>query len=169
MRVQDLERLFDYSYWANGKLLAAMAPVTEAQFVAPVAGSYASIRNTLVHIMSAEWGWLERSGGHTRGAALKADQYPTIESVTNAWTDVERHMRAFLIELSDEDLARRKTFTLDVGPPQEMPLGEMLHHAVIHGVHHRGQVALLLRELGREPGNFDFILYCEEVPELPVA
>ncbi len=55
MRALDLERLYDYNYWANRRLLAALAPLTPAQFVAPVAGSYASIRNTLVHTMIAEW------------------------------------------------------------------------------------------------------------------
>ena len=35
-----------------------------------------------------------------------------------------------------------------------MPLGEMMQHAANHGVHHRGQVALLLRLLGHVPGDF---------------
>jgi uncharacterized damage-inducible protein DinB len=34
-----------------------------------------------------------------------------------------------------------------------------MHHAAIHGVHHRGQVALLLRALGHVPGNFDILFY----------
>jgi uncharacterized damage-inducible protein DinB len=28
MRALDLERLYDYSYWANRRLLAALAPLT---------------------------------------------------------------------------------------------------------------------------------------------
>jgi hypothetical protein len=33
----------------------------------PLAGGHASIRNTLVHAMSAEWGWMGRFGGPRRG------------------------------------------------------------------------------------------------------
>ena len=36
-----------------------------------------------------------------------------------------------------------------------------MQHSVIHGVHHRGQVALLLRLLGHAPGNFDILFYSD--------
>jgi uncharacterized damage-inducible protein DinB len=42
-----------------------------------------------------------------------------------------------------------------------MRMGQLLHHSTVHGAHHRGQVALLLRVLGHSPGNFD-ILLCRE-------
>ena len=35
----------------------------------------------------------------------------------------------------------------------------MMLHAAVHGVHHRGQVALLLRSLGYVPGDFDMYHY----------
>jgi uncharacterized damage-inducible protein DinB len=164
MRAIDLERLYDYNYWANRRLLAALAPLTPAQFVASVAGSYGSIRNTLVHTMSAEWGWLERCGGPARGERLKADQYPTIKSLTETWARVERYMREFLSELKDADLERRTTFTLGGGPAQEMALGDLFQHAALHAIHHRAQAALLARELGFAPGDLDFLMYLADVP-----
>jgi len=33
------------------------------------------------------------------------------------------------------------------------------YHAAIHGVHHRGQVALLLRVLGYVPASSDILFY----------
>ena len=123
MTVKDLEALFNYSYWANRHLFGVLSQLTDEQFVAPVAGSYGSIRNTLVHIMSAEWGWVDRCGGPPRGPALKGTDYPTFASVRDQWEQVEGFLRS------------------------------------IHGVHHRGQVALLLRQLGHVPGNFDFLFY----------
>jgi uncharacterized damage-inducible protein DinB len=40
-----------------------------------------------------------------------------------------------------------------------MRMGQLLHHSTVHGAHHRGQVALLLRVLGHSPGNFDILFY----------
>src|SRR4051812_45963753 len=111
MTVKDLERQYDYGYWANRKLFEAMSQLSPEQFTRTVAGSYGSIRNTLVHMLSAEWGWLDRCGGQARGPALKADDYPTLESVIETWTKVEACVRDFLSKLTDSDLERVVEFT----------------------------------------------------------
>jgi len=160
MHVSDFERLFDYNYWANRRLFDVVSQLTPDEFTQTVAGSYGSIRNTLVHVMSAEWGWLDRCGGPPRGPKLNPENFPTVQSVLELWTSVESNMRAFLGTLSDADLARDIEFSLG-GPPKSMALGDLLHHAAVHAAHHRGQVALLLRELGRTPGNFDFVIFAE--------
>lgn len=159
MTVSDLEALYDYSYWANRKLFGVISTLTSEQFTQPVAGSYGSIRNTMVHVLSAEAGWLDRCGGPKRGPRLKPDDFPTVESLVHAWNGVETHMREFLAKLKDEDLARNAEYVNDRGEKRSMPVGELMHHSAIHGVHHRGQVALLLRLLGHAPGNFDVVIY----------
>ena len=162
MTVKDLEALFNYSYWANGKIFDVLSQLTDEQFVQPVAGSYGSVRNTLVHVLSTEWGWLDRCGGTPpRGPALKATDYPTVASVRDRWRQVERYMREFLSGLRDEDLDRIVEWALGDGVKHTSSLGELMQHSVIHGVHHRGQVALLLRLLGHAPGNFDILFYCD--------
>lgn len=159
MTVKDLEALYDYGYWANRKLFDVISRLTPEQFTQPVGGSYGSIRNTLVHAMSAEWGWLDRCGGQERGPALRPDDYPTPESLIEAWSKVEAYVRDFLSKLKDEDLTRNVEFTIPGLENRSMRLGHLMQHATVHGVHHRGQVALLLRLLGYAPGNFDILFY----------
>ena len=77
------------------------------------------------------------------------------------WKRVEAEMRAFLAQLSDERLGEDITFAFG-GPPQTLSRGDILQHAIVHSVHHRGQISLLLRELGHTPGNFDFLFYAPE-------
>jgi uncharacterized damage-inducible protein DinB len=157
--VADLALLFDYGYWANGVLFSVLARLTPEEFTREVAGSYGSIRNTLVHALSAEWGWLERCGGAPRGEKLKASDFPTVVSLVETWRRVERSVRDFLSALTDEDLTRPVEFSLGGGPARVRTVGQLLHHAANHGVHHRGQAALLLRALGHPPGNMDLLVY----------
>ena len=160
MTVDGLRRLYDYGYWANRRLFQAMEQMTAEQFTQPVAGSYGSIRNTMVHVLSAERGWLERCGGPARGPQLKGEDYPTLASLVSAWAAAEVQLRAFLDGLRDEDLGRLVEFTIPAfGPACIMPVGELLQHAATHAVHHRGQVALLMRLLGYAPGNVDLFIY----------
>jgi uncharacterized damage-inducible protein DinB len=159
MTVKDLEVLYDYGYWANKKLFHLISQLTPEQFAQPVAGSYGSIRNTLVHALSAEWGWMERCGGQKRGPRLNPDDYPTVEFLVEAWNKVEGYMRDFLSKRKEEDLARDIEFTIGEPEKHTMRLGYLMQHAGIHGVHHRAQVALLLRMLSYEPGNYDMLIY----------
>lgn len=167
MTVKDLEVLYDYGYRANKKLFQLISQLTPKQFAQPVAGSYGSIRNTLVHALSAEWGWLDRCGGPERGPRLDPDNYPTLKSLVETWNQVEGHVRYFLSKLKDEDLARGIEFTIGGPEKHSMQLGYLMQHAAIHGVHHRAQVALLLRMLGYEPGNFDMLIYYADKRGVP--
>ena len=162
MTVKDLEGLYDYGRWANKKLFHVISQLAPEQFTRDVAGSYGSIRNTMVHILSAEWGWLDRCGGHQRGPRLNPADYPTAKSLLETWNKVEAYQREFFSKLKDDDLAGDIEYTIVPPEKRSMPLGELMHHAVTHGVHHRGQVALLLRLLGYAPGNFDILLYYAE-------
>lgn len=157
--IRDVQALFAYGYWANAELLRVVEALPADDYRRNVAGSYGSVRNTLVHMLSAEWGWLERCGGWARGPALRAEDYPEFAQLAGRWRDVEAQMRAFLAGLTDADLERMVEFAFPGGPAHTLPVGDLLRHAAIHGIHHRGQAVLLLRELGKTPGNLDLLLY----------
>jgi uncharacterized damage-inducible protein DinB len=161
MTIKDMETLYDYGAWANRKLFAVIAQLPSEEFTQSVAGSYGSLRNTLVHAMSAEWGWIDRCGGHARGPALKGQDYPTLESIMTQWSQIEGYAKEFLSALTDADLLRNVEYKTERGM-RSMPIGELLHHGANHSVHHRGQVALLLRMLGHSPGNVDVLFYYGE-------
>src|SRR4051812_10352925 len=128
MTAKELATLFDYGYWANRKLFGVISGLTTEQFIEEVAGSYGSIRNTLVHIMSTEAGWLERSGGPRRGPKLVAADFPTFASILERWKLIESQIRSFVAALSDHDLQRKAEFVLGDGPGRTLGVGEMLQH-----------------------------------------
>src|SRR5262245_35217346 len=124
MTVKDLQSFYDYSYWANKHLFQVISQLPPEQFTRSVGGGFGSIRNTLVHILSAEWGWLGRCGGPERGPRLNAADYPTLESVTVKWRTVEGYVREFVSNLKEEDITRNAEYLNDAGEKRAMTLGE---------------------------------------------
>jgi uncharacterized damage-inducible protein DinB len=162
MTVNDLQALFDYGYWANRRLFGAISRLTPEQFTQSPVGGGGSICNTMVHMMSAEWGWIARCSGPPRGPALNPADFPTPAALIERWDQVEALVRGFLSTLREEDLALYVEFSIGGSEPQSLPVGSLLQHAANHGVHHRGQVSLRLRRLGLEPEDFDLLFYHAE-------
>jgi uncharacterized damage-inducible protein DinB len=160
--VEELETLFAYGHWANGKLFEVIARLTPEQLTRTVDGTHGSVRNTIVHILGVEWGWIGRCGGPPRGNPLDPLAYPDLASLVALREKVEGITRAFLPTLRDADLAREAEFTGAGLEKQPFTVAEMLRHAANHGTHHRGQVSLLLRLLGFSPENFDLLFYFVE-------
>ncbi len=162
MTVADLQTLFEYAAWADGRLFDVISNLTTYEFTRSVAGSYGSVRDTTVHMLSATWGWVGRCSGQERGPALVPANYPTVAAVQDLREKVQGIAGAFLATLREKDVERLVEFQFPGAPKYALRLGDLMQHAVIHGVHHRGQVALLLRELGYAPGNFDFVFFVAE-------
>ena len=47
--------LLDYHYWARDRLLEAVGRLSTQQYTQDLGNSFPSVRDTLVHIYSAEW------------------------------------------------------------------------------------------------------------------
>lgn len=162
MTLKDLQIRYDYSYWVNEKLFDVIGTMDNALFISPVGDCPKSIRDTMVHVLSAEWGWLDRCGGYKRPARLEPAKFSTLEQVVELWRTVETQLRAFLETLTDEDLQREVLYPGAGGAQRKMPLGELMHHAANHAVHHRGQIAMMIRMARYTPGNFDLLFYFAE-------
>ena len=66
---------------------------------------------------------------------------------------------AIALVLDASELARPITYTNTKGDTFTNPVEEILHHAVMHGMYHRGQVARAVRQAGGTPLSTDFILF----------
>lgn len=162
--LNTIRELFDYNYWARDRQLEACGALTPDQFVRPMGSSYASIRDTLAHLMGAEWVWLERWKGNSPTRAdvapnrLSPELFPTLESLQQRWQEVEREVRLYLSGLRDEKLAEPLSYVNFAGQNWSYPLWKTLVHVVNHGTYHRGQVTTLLRQLGARPAGLDLLV-----------
>ena len=74
MDLKTIQVLFDYNHWANVRVLDAVAKLTPEQFTKDLENSFRSVRGTLVHILSAEWVWLERWLGTSPKSMLNPEE-----------------------------------------------------------------------------------------------
>jgi Uncharacterized protein conserved in bacteria len=122
------------------------------------------VRNTLVRVVSAEWGWLDRCGGPPRGSKLDAKDFGSPESLLRMSSTVEQSMRSLLSKLDDDGARRVVEFSFPGSGSQRKTVGHLLWHAANHAAHHRGQVAMLLRIIGHTPENFDVLFFEDSRP-----
>ena len=151
--------LYDYNYWANARILEALENLSNEQLNAPTTNGYGSLRETLVHMLSAEWMWRRRWQGTSPTTRLNSDDFPTLASICTRWHEEERQMRAFLVTLHDEDLARVVLYKNTAGEEYGLPLWQMMFHLLNHSTQHRREIAMVLTELGHSPGELDFLLF----------
>jgi len=159
----ELVDLIDYHYWARDRMLEAVAGLAPDQLTQPLAGSFGSVRETLVHSYSAEWVWYSRWNGVSPEAPLSADGFPDLVSLVDAWRELEQQVRTFVGRLDDGQVDRKIDYRMMNGTAARSSFQQMLQHVVNHGTYHRGQVTTLLRQLGvSSPRSTDMSTYFRE-------
>lgn len=163
MNIDEARALVNYTYWARDRALAAVDALSPEQFTSRVTSSFVSVRDTLVHVLSAESVWLSRWKKEIRSGMLTADAFPDAASLRKAWQEDESKMRAFFENVDDEGLRGVIEYKAFNGQPFATPLFQMLQHVVNHGSYHRGQVTTLLRQFGAAPPkSMDLIAFYRE-------
>ena len=162
MNIQDIHLIYNYNYWATRKILEASNKVTEDQFLAPAEFPFGGLRGTLVHILDAEYGWRGLFESKSFNADLKPDDFPTVKSIEERWHEEEQAMRAYLANLSDDDMESHLRYTTDTGIERDRILWQCLYHVVNHGTQHRSEAAALLTDFGNSPGDIDFTVFLNE-------
>ncbi len=162
MNTNAIHMFTEYNRWANARLLNAVAVLTPDQYDQDLSSSYRSVRQTLFHILGAEWVWLMRWKGISPTAAPDPAEHPTFESLKEWWHGIEMDQINFLSKISDEGLQEVVFYETISGASWHHPLWQMIYHQVNHSTYHRGQLVSLLRQLGLEGVKLDFIYFANE-------
>jgi uncharacterized damage-inducible protein DinB len=141
----DFRRLLAYDDWANREALASLRRCKSPPETAS---------GRLAHIVGAQWTWLGRVTG-AEGAKVWPDL--DLDRCEEQLRIVARQWHDLLANLAEGDAARVVSYANTKGQRFESTLGEILLQVVLHGAHHRGQIAAELRALGHEPAVTDFI------------
>ena len=146
LTVDQLHVLVAYNRWATTRLLLAAESLSVEERERDLQASFGSLHGTLTHILWGERGWLQFWQAGAFVAEPTPGDYPDFASLQRAWTQHEKAYTAYLHGLTQAELDAPRN--VDDDP---YTLGELVQHILTHSTHHRGQVTLLIRQLGHEP------------------
>ncbi len=169
MTKDDIQLLYEYDRWANNRVLQSVSALSSEQFTRDLGGSFRSVRDTVVHIIGGEWGWLkywkEPSPNSAFLAALRTRRealfsrgaFPNVNAVRLKWAEVEKEQVEFVNRVTNESLEAMVPFR-----DTQVKLAQLMQHLANHSTYHRGQVALMMRQLNAEPLATDFHVFLVE-------
>jgi uncharacterized damage-inducible protein DinB len=151
--------------WANHRLSAACARLTDGELKAERTGFFGSIHRTLNHILTVDWYYLDALEGGGRGPALYADPEPftRFEPLRAAQRESDRRLLAFCEGLRDADLDRAVVLVREGGARHPERAERVLAHLFQHQIHHRGQAHAMLSGTSVAPPQLDEFFLNEDV------
>lgn len=146
METRHFLRLFNFNKWANKEVMKSI----HSQEVSD------EIIRKMVHVMWAEWAWLQR----VQGKVIDRSTIVELISKDELQLRLNQNSEAWIQFIEEtEDFEKIYDYQLLNGTESTSYLSDILTHVVNHGSYHRGQIATLLRQDGLIPNPTDFIQF----------
>jgi len=149
--MESLTRIFEHMTWADNRTLGSLREMREAPNRAI---------ELFAHVIAAEHVWLARIEQRTP----EVEVWPKL-SLDECDRLMSANHRAYLGLLSRTDSAALNAnvkYKTVAGKEFSNSLRDILLHVTYHGMYHRGQVAMLVREAGGDPKATDMIVLVRE-------
>jgi uncharacterized damage-inducible protein DinB len=156
--------------WSNLRLLRACAALDDAEFAALRTGFFPSLKDTLNHIVTVDWLYVDALERAVAGRPVNSNAarffdppapFATCATLTPAQREVDRRLIVLSAGLSD--LSPTVSIQRDDHVQRE-PLVRVLAHLFQHQIHHRGQAHAMLAGTAVKPPQLDEFFLAEEAP-----
>ena len=158
MNANAFRHFYEYHFTENRIIWDSyVTPLAHEQFTQHADYSHGSVRDQIVHLMSADELWFSELQGIEPSEPLPPANFDDRNIIRAHWDGVEKSMRAYLAELGDNIL-----FDKPIKEPEEdkdLIVWQVLLHVINHGTDHRAQILRLLNDLGVRTTSQDYIFY----------
>ncbi len=152
--------------WANHRLLAACACLTQAEFEASRTSYFPSIKATLNHVLVIDRFYVDSLEGGWLGPAAWNDPTPcaTVADLQREQALVDRRLLAVCEALTDASLDGEVRINRGDTRVQVERRDRLLLHLFQHQIHHRGQAHAMLAGTTVDPPQLDEFFAAGEAP-----
>jgi len=150
--------MYDFTCWGRDLILERAAKLTPEQFVEETPFPIKSVKETLVHTLSAEYAYRVRCMGLPY-EPVKPEDFADLAAVRTRWQAEEAEMRKYLSGVSDDELQGSVTYKVSTGEEFTRQRLLLLKQLLFHSMQHRAELAQMVTEFGHSPGNIDYTLF----------
>jgi len=173
MNVDPL-RLYAYLEKTRALVFDRVRGLNEEQYTRAFAIGPGSIARTLTHVMVSEWYYVQRMLGRDvppyENWPVNEERPPAAAELERLWTNQSDETRRAIASIPDWNARLSYRVTTDEGKRIMVTAtpADQFTQLVIHEVHHRAQVANMLRQLGAASlGDLDYNWMMFERKEVP--
>jgi uncharacterized damage-inducible protein DinB len=158
MDAEPLLALVRFHAWANDRILATAAGLSEEELGRPDTLDRGSAFDTLRHLVDVNWSWREFCAGNDVGETyvwdhgFVLDDLPAIHAFCR---EEDARFRDYVASLDFAALAEPLSSSED--PNDRIARWLILVHVVNHGTQHRSEIAHYLTRCGHSPGDLDLL------------
>lgn len=154
MNRDGLLALYTYNAYANCIVLDGIGELSADEFTRESSRSHDSIHGLLLHMLRCEVGFLTRC----QEREVQVPDLRTLADIRLYWGSLMREQQDFIAPLTESDLARDFSIQLR-DRPFHFPAWQLLVQAFVHSTHHRGELAILLGQMGHPLPTLDIIIH----------
>lgn len=139
--------LVDYNRWVNGIAIGWLNQLEDHQWNQVLTSSFSTIRQTTLHLVSAEKIWLNFWQQVPNPQFLSTQFTGTKADLLQIWQQTSVALSAFIQAFPEANYQKSVHFSWR-GEAREMPFWQTFAHLINHAAYHRGQLVTLLRQVG---------------------
>lgn len=139
--------LADYTIWVNNKVIDWLYQINEEQWEQHINSSFSSIKQTTLHIVSAEKIWIDFWKNTPHPVFLFGEFKGTKNDLIDMWKKISSDLKN-LIENYPEDKYLQQVHFKFKEQEWQMEFWQTFSHCINHATYHRGQLVTLLRQAG---------------------
>lgn len=159
INLESAKTFLRHNDWANGQVLNAAAGLSDEKLDKAMEMGRGSLRSQLLHIWAGESVWLARWQGRTETPWPNENEKAPVASILQRFETVYAERNRFLGGLNDAALAQMVTYRDSKGSLFKASLADMITQAIVHSAHHRAQVVNMIRRLGGQPPELDYMMW----------
>ncbi len=153
---ETFRRWYDFERDAHGKVMASFSAVPPEKRTGP---EFRKAVDLMAHLLGARWFWLMQMGAVSDRPLKMFTKDFLVADLPARLAETDAAWGVYLGRLTGPELSRNVEWGRVEGPRYTSTVEDLLTQLFAHSSYHRGQIALLLRQLGCEPPETEFVFW----------